>query len=161
MENERQKRLHTKRQNQLELENSKLKSTPQINKVRDLPNTFYDRQMILQNKYVQRREEERTRLEEDEIKNYTFQPSVNKSRRVRTPDAIVRDLYKWAKIREKNLRNAKDEQEEKNQPQENTILGLTKKTRQIAATRKTKQMEQERELQRQEAEAAPYWPRQI
>ena len=53
-------------------------------------------------------------MAEDEFKHHTFQPTVNKTKRVRTPDAIVRDLYKWAKIREKNLGNAKKEQEEKN-----------------------------------------------
>jgi hypothetical protein len=40
-----------KRQQALESENALLKAAPEINKSKEYPNTFYDRQMILLSKY--------------------------------------------------------------------------------------------------------------
>eukprot|EP00358_Blepharisma_japonicum_P003395 CAMPEP_0202954960 /NCGR_PEP_ID=MMETSP1395-20130829/51304_1 /ASSEMBLY_ACC=CAM_ASM_000871 /TAXON_ID=5961 /ORGANISM="Blepharisma japonicum, Strain Stock R1072" /LENGTH=99 /DNA_ID=CAMNT_0049670945 /DNA_START=694 /DNA_END=990 /DNA_ORIENTATION=- len=45
---------------------------------------------------------------DEEILEATFSPQINKTPRSRNPDQIVNDLYTWAKLKENQLKKARE-----------------------------------------------------
>ncbi|CAG9324330.1 unnamed protein product [Blepharisma stoltei] len=160
LENQRQERLHNERQKKVEEELKNLTHSPKINRNAHAMGNFLDRQQeYVVNAKLKLSTQQINKVDE-EILEATFSPKINKTPRSRNPDQIVSDLYTWAKLKENQLKKAREAKIEE-EDEEMAKFRLSDSSLRYVCKRK-KKIEDEAVKQKQFGrETSPYWPGQV
>lgn len=153
LEANRIEKIHKKRQEKLESETYSY--IPSVHKNSNIKNSFEQRQENYLKNAKLKLEQINKFLTKDE--KFSFSPTIAKTSRSRSPDQTVEDLYKWAKMKEKKLGQARD----KKLTEENEKLGDYKvgENSLIYSNRKKSKLTENRiENDRAKRNNSPYWP---
>lgn len=153
LEANRVEKIHKKRQEKLETET--FSHVPTVHKNPNIKNSFEQRQELYLKNAKMKLEQINKFVTKEE--KFSFSPNISKTSRSRSPDKTIEDLYKWAKIKEKKINQARD----KRNAEESEELGNYKigETSLVYSRRKRSKLSESRiENEKSIRDYSPYWP---
>lgn len=107
-ENQRLEKIHNSRQRKIEEDLLNLTHSPKTNPKNQVKGTFLERQQEYISSAKLKISSQQINKADLEVSESTFSPRINKSPRSRNPDQTINDLYTWAKLKENQLKKARE-----------------------------------------------------